>query len=151
MHPSEGACTVGFENVINRYDKTKIQVVSGDLSAGFWSLDGFTLVRSSSCCGGSSATPERIALQGALTKLVVKDLGQSHSTASIIGAGVGALAGLRFYGLVGAIGGAFAGHFLGGSRAEVSAEAELSDGRKFVATMDPSIFKRLAAIANRAD
>lgn len=140
--------TVGVENVFYRYDKTKIRVISGDVQEGFWSLDGFQLVKAPSCCGSAIPT-ERIDLSGKIASVQLQDAKQSCPAGSIVGAGMGALAGLRYYGLVGALGGAFAGHFICGGSTEIHVNVEFVDGRKFLAVMSPGMFRRFTGIANR--
>ncbi len=140
---------MGVENLLYRYDKTKFRVISGDVQYGYWSLDGYSLVRAPECCGSRNSTENPINLERNILSVQVSEVGQANTTGSILGAGVGAMAGLRYYGFVGAIGGAFAGHFLGGGSPEIRVEVELTDGRKFVASMSPALYKRFSAIANR--
>lgn len=133
------------ENLLCKYDKNKIRIISGDIENGLWTLDGFSLVPAK-----GSAINKRIDLEQRISNIQLRDAKPTNSTGSILGAGVGALAGLRYYGVVGAIGGAFAGHFIGGGQTEVCVDIELTDGRKFAASMSPTMCKRLSAIANRA-
>lgn len=138
---------MGFENLLYR-DKNKIRVVSGDIPEGHWSLDGFSLVQAASCCGSTSSA-QKVGLAGNLKSVSVKECRESNSIGAFVGTGAGALVGLRYYGMPGAVGGALLGHLLSGNHAQVCADVALLDGRSFVATMGSGMFTRLVAIANR--
>ncbi|MBY0549675.1 MAG: hypothetical protein K2W95_20525 [Candidatus Obscuribacterales bacterium] len=141
---------MGFENLLYRCDKNKIRIVSGDLQEGYWSLEGFCLVAAASCCGSPSPAA-KVELAGNLSRVNVKECRESNSIGAFVGTGAGAIVGLRYYGLPGAVGGALLGHLLSGNHAQVCADVVLLDGRSFVATMSSGIFTRLSAIANRVD
>lgn len=141
---------MGFENLLYRCDKNKIRVVSGDIREGFWNLDGFSLVQAPSCCGSESPA-NKVELAGNLKSVNVKECRESNSIGALVGAGAGAIVGLRYYGMPGAVGGALLGNLLSGNHAQVCADVSLTDGRSFVATMSSGVFARLSAIANRAD
>lgn len=81
----------------------------------------------------------------------MKECRESNSIGAFVGTGAGAIVGLRYYGVPGAVGGALLGHLLSGNHAQVCAAVELTDGRCFVATMSSGVFTRLSAIANRTD
>lgn len=139
------------DNLVLQFDKRKIQIISGDLKSGLWQLDEFALVKADTCGKFRSDTSagERVELEGQVKSVEIEKVGQAGGTASALGAGAGAMAGLRFYGLPGAIGGALVGHFLAGGATVVRATVVMNDGRKFLAAMSPVQLKRLTAIANR--
>lgn len=141
---------MAVENLLYRYDKSKIKVTSGDLTEGYWTLNGFELVKAPRCCG-SNFPEQKVSLVANVAKVSVQECRESNSIGAFVGTGAGALMGLRYFGMQGAIGGALLGNVLSGNHAEVCAEIELGDGRKFVASMNSAMFKRVSAIANRDD
>ncbi len=92
-----------------------------------------------------SMTGESIDLSTSLKKMALKDLVKKDQYEPLVGAGVGALLGLRF-GLIGAAGGAFLGHFLMKGHPEVSVNCELNDGRTFIAVMTSSTHEKMQAV-----
>jgi hypothetical protein len=145
---------MGAEDLLYRMDPKKIRVSSGDITHGYWELHSMKLERSSElfkCSTAASCPSEEINLAGQITSLELKNIEDANPAANMVGIGVGALAGLRFFGPIGAIGGAVAGQLLVGNRHEVTVEVLLNDGRKFQATMDKSIYQRLKAIHERVN
>lgn len=146
---------MGAEDLLYRMDPKKIRVNTGDISLGYWELHSMKLERSSDLSemfkpGESKTAKEEINLEGVISKLELKTIEDANPAANMVGIGVGALAGLRFFGPIGAIGGAVAGQMLVGNRHEVSVDVQLNDGRNFQATMDKAIYQRLKAIHERA-
>lgn len=143
---------MGAEDILYRLDPKKIRVISGDITSGYWELHSMKLERSGELFkSGSGEALEEIKLDGQITSLELKNIEDANPTANMLGIGVGALAGLRFFGPIGAIGGAVAGQMLIGNRHEVSVDVHLNDGRKFHASMDKSVFQRLKAIHERVN
>lgn len=143
---------MGAEDILYRLDPKKIKVISGDIPAGYWELHSCTLVKSSDLFKTSDVieAKQEINLDQAIAKLDVKNIEDANPTANLVGVGVGALAGLRFFGPIGAIGGAVAGQMLVGNRHEVTVNVQLTDGRQFVASMDKAVYQRLIAVHARS-
>ena len=143
---------MGAEDLLYRMDPKKIRVTTGDITPGYWELHSMKLERSGELFKSGSSSPlEELDLNGAIEKMDVKTIEDANPGANMVGIGVGALAGLRFFGPIGAIGGAVAGQMLVGNRHDVTVDVQLSDGRKFQATMDKSIYQRLKTIHERAN
>ncbi|MGH9553892.1 MAG: hypothetical protein ACRD3W_31230 [Terriglobales bacterium] len=118
-------------------NQNRVKVIAGDVSGGFWDLDGSTLKRA------NSAVTEEMDLSNNVKKLELKDTLKKDDFEPLVGAGVGALLGLRFFGLIGAAVGGAAGHLLTQHKPEISVNVELGDGRKFLAVMTPAMFQNL--------
>lgn len=142
---------MGAEDVLYRLDPRKIHVVSGDIDPGYWELQSYKLVKSPELFNTKDpkGASVEINLHNAIAKLDLQKIEDANPTANLVGIGVGALAGLRFFGLLGAVGGAVAGQMLAGNRHELTVEVLLQDGRHFIAQMDKNIYQRLKLIANR--
>lgn len=141
------------EDVLYRLDPRKIRVLSGDIPLGYWELHGCVMERSSEIFKNSesAAAAASVNLDQAISKLDLKNVEDANPAANLVGIGVGAFAGLRFFGPIGAIGGAVLGQTLVGNRHEVNVDVHLSDGKQFCAVMDKSVYQRLKAIANRSE
>jgi len=126
-----------------RCDQSKVKIIAGDLTDGYYDLQGSQLRLTPS---GSVTVSESIELDGKLRSLELKDSLHKDNIEALMGAGVGALLGLRF-GLVGAVVGGVGGHFLTKGFEQISVKGELSDGRKFIAVMHPDMYKRLRTYA----
>jgi len=136
---------VNLDALLNLGDQTKIRVVAGDLPEGNWYLDGSRLKRSQVT---GVTVSETIDLAQNIKLLDLRNYLAKDSTEPLMGAGIGALLGLRFFGLLGAAGGAIAGHFLTQKGPEVSISCELKDGRKFLAVVHPKMYDRLRSIGS---
>jgi len=138
------------EDILYRMDPRKIHIISGDIAPGYWELHGSTLSASPQLLKPAQSNKQQaIKLDRNIAKLDLKEIADSNPTANLVGIGVGALAGLRLFGPLGAIGGAVAGQIVMGNRHELTAEVLLQDGRQFTAQMDKNIFNRLKLIAER--
>lgn len=143
---------MGAEDFLYKLDPTKIRVISGDIPLGFWGLHGCTLSQSPALfdLGSNENSNSSIILDGEIAALGVENIADANPTGNLIGVGVGALAGLRFFGPIGAIGGAVAGQFLLGNRHEITLSVTLKDGRHFVAIMEKSVYQRFKLIGVRS-
>lgn len=130
---------MNLDGFLKGFDQTKIKVIAGDIPQGMWELDGTNLRQAGSLSGDS------IDLSTSVKKMTLKDLVKKDQFEPLIGAGVGALMGLRF-GLIGAAGGAFLGHMLLKGNPEVSINCELNDGRTFIAVMSAEMHERLQMV-----
>ncbi|HEY9785586.1 MAG TPA: hypothetical protein V6D17_09315 [Candidatus Obscuribacterales bacterium] len=141
-----------IEDLLYKLDSSKVRVIAGDLPEGYWDLNGSVLLQAPFFAfpGETITAQQSVELSGKIAKIDLKGVGDSNPVGAIIGTGIGAVTGFRFFGPLGAFAGAIAGHFISGNRKEVDVTCELSDGRKFVATMDPAIFQRLKEIAKPA-
>lgn len=146
------------QDILYRFDARKIKIISGDIPAGYWELHSCILERCECPVGGSSAGADsssetskdrKVDLDGIITRMSVKNVEDANPAANMLGVGVGALAGLRFFGPLGAIGGAVAGQMLVGNRHDVTVEVKLKNGTQFTATMDKNVYQRLQVVANR--
>lgn len=141
---------MGAEDILYRLDPTKVRAVSGDIGEGFWDLRGCSLVRSPELFGQEAETkPEQIDLDGNIQNLDIKNIKEANPTGNWVGIGVGALAGMRFFGPLGAIGGAVLGSALVGNRQEITVTVRLKSGRVFVLSMDKDVYARLKLIGER--
>ncbi len=142
---------MGAEDILYRLDPRKIRVESGDISAGYWELHSCVMQKSPELFKETAASDAcaELNLDQMIEKLEVKNVKDANPTGNMLGVGVGALAGLRYFGPVGAIGGAVAGHLLVGNRHEMHVDVLLRDGRRFTAYMDKDVFKRMQTIAAR--
>jgi hypothetical protein len=131
---------MSWESLIYNHDESKIKVVAGDLAPGFWEISGSTL---RCVVFEPNLKHDSVNLATSLKRLDVKDMMSQDMSEPLVGAGIGALLGLRFFGLVGAADGAAAGYFFTNPKNQVSATVELKDGRKFIAVMTPQQFQRL--------
>jgi hypothetical protein len=145
---------MGAEDILYRLDPTKVRIVSGDIAEGYWDLRGCSLVRSPEllrvAAEGEVPEPEQVDLDGQIQNLDIKNIKDANPTGNLIGIGVGALAGLRFFGPLGAIGGALVGSALVGNRHEITVTVRLKNGRLFVASMDKDVYARLKLIGERS-
>ena len=142
---------MGVEECFYRLDPRKIHVISGDVPAGYWDLHACVLERSGDMLKDANAADvNRLDLDDQIETVELQDINNTSSTSNLIGLGVGALAGLRFFGPLGAIGGALAAQALVGNRHDVTVSVKLKDGRHFVASMDKNLHRRLQAIKSRA-
>src|SRR5262249_53610926 len=108
-----------------------------------WELKGSRLVQSPVA---PNVVGESIVVSGNIRRLDMKDLVNKDNFEPFVGAGIGALLGLRLFGVLGAGAGAMAGHMLTKDGPEVSVRCELSDGRKFIAVMAPELYQKLVAL-----
>lgn len=145
---------MGAEDILYRLDPTKVRIVSGDIAEGYWDLRGCSLVRSPElfriAVEGEAPAPEQVDLDGQIQNLDIKNIKDANPTGNLIGIGVGALAGLRFFGPLGAIGGALVGSAVVGNRHEITVTVRLKNGRLFVASMDKDVYARLKLIGERS-
>lgn len=130
-----------IDSLLKGLETTKIKLISGDLPLGLWELEG-TIFKQ-----GATENSERIDLSTELKRVELKNQINKDPYEPFVGAGVGALVGLRLFGLIGAAGGAVAGHFLLSGRPEVSATIELKDGRTCIAVMSPAMLETLKSIS----
>jgi hypothetical protein len=138
------------EQLFYCWDQRKISVESGDIPHGYWELRGCVLEQSPKIFDCHCAEKvEKINLDNAIAKIELKSIKDPNQAANVLGVGAGAVLGLRFFGLLGAIGGALAGQALCGNRTEIAATVHLTDGRSFEATMEKNLYERLKAIAAR--
>lgn len=144
---------MSVEDILKSMDKSRVRVLSGDLTAGYWSLRGTALVQSQElwCCKTSSVAeePAPVDLDGKITNLELMSVKDTNKMGGVAGVGLGAVAGYRFFGAMGLVGGAIAGHLLMGNRTEVRVTCTLADGRSFIAVMEPPVHERFTVIANR--
>ncbi len=120
-------------------DQSKLKVITGDISEGFWELDGTRLKKVPRT---SAEATEVISLEKNVKIANQKDSLNKDPFEALMGGAVGALLGLRF-GPVGLIGGACAGMFLMRHTPEISVNLELNDGRRFMAVMSPAMLEKL--------
>jgi hypothetical protein len=141
---------MGAEEMFYSLDPRKICVLAGDIPAGYWELHGCIMERSPSLFKETETGPaNKLDLDQAIARVEMKAIKDGNPAASLVSVGVGALAGLRFFGPLGAVGGALVGQALAGNRHEVTVDVHLSDGRHFEAFMDKQIYQRLQTIAGR--
>lgn len=133
---------MGIDTLFYDLDETKIKVIAGDLSEGYWELRDSVMRRMVS----NSTESESIDLNAALESAEFKNLLSKDSAEPLMGAGVGALLGLRF-GIIGAGIGAVAGHLLMTGPQRASVQCKLSDGRNFIAVMSPKIYDQIKIFA----
>lgn len=129
-----------IDEFLNKTDLTRIRVIAGDIAEGTWQLQGMMLTMPG---GLGTQVIEPIDLKKTVKTIELKDQIQRDSIEPLVGAGVGALIGLRMFGPIGAAAGGVAGHFLTKPRTEVSVKFELIDGRKFIAAMHPQTYHTL--------
>jgi hypothetical protein len=132
---------VSIESFLYNRDESKFKVIAGDISEGFWEIEGSSLRKVP--MAGTEAR-ELVNLEKNLKKVDVKDALQKDPFEPLVGAALGALLGLRF-GPLGIAGGAATGLFLLRHGPEISVNCELNDGRKFIAVMSPPMHERLRA------
>ncbi len=141
---------MGAESILYKMDPRKIQVTQGDIQAGFWELSGCSLVRSPELFANPAKNEnDCLQLDHNIAKLELKNIENANQTANMVGIGLGALAGLRFFGPIGAIGGAVAGQVIMGNRHELTVEILLQDGRHFTASMDKAVYERFRVISQK--
>ncbi|MBX9573647.1 MAG: hypothetical protein K2X77_32395 [Candidatus Obscuribacterales bacterium] len=141
---------MGPEDILYRLDPTKVRVVSGDIAEGYWELRACSLVRSPELFAPESETREQIDLDGQIQNLDIKNIKDANPAGNWVGIGVGALTGLRFFGPLGAIGGAVLGNALVGNRHEITVTVRLKSGKMFVLSMDKDVYSRLKLIGERS-
>jgi hypothetical protein len=117
---------------------TKVKVLAGDLMEGCWELSGPALKRSSDR-GTTFAEPVNLANN--ISNLELKDQINKDSLEPVVTAGIGALLGLRFFGLIGAAGGATLGFLFSNNHPQISISCKLKDGRQFLAVMSPQAYQ----------
>ncbi len=132
---------MSIESFLYNRDETKLKIIAGDISEGFWELSG-TALRKVPMAGTDAR--ELVNLEKNLKKVDVKDHLQKDPFEPLMGAAVGALLGMRF-GPMGVAGGAATGLFLLRHGPEISVNCELGDGRKFMAVMSPPMLEKLKA------
>ena len=138
------------EDILYRFDPRKIRVMSGDIAEGYWELRGCVMNRAADLFKEISSDPASLLdLDQQIASIEIQTVEEANKACNLAGVGIGALAGFRILGPLGAIAGAVIGQSLMGNCAELKVEVELKDGRKFVAQMDKNIHKRLKAIAAR--
>jgi hypothetical protein len=117
---------------------TKVNIIAGDLLEGNWELSGGTLKRPP---GQSTTITEPVNLANNISKLDLKDQINKDSLEPVVTAGIGALLGLRFFGFIGAAGGAALGLLFSNNHPQVSITCKLKDGRQFLAVMSPQAYQ----------
>jgi hypothetical protein len=132
---------VSFDSFLYNRDETKLKIIAGDVSEGFWELSGSNLRKMPTA---GVETREVVSLEKNLKKVDLKDEVKKDPFEPLVGAAIGGLLGLRF-GPLGAVGGAATGLFLLRHGPEVSVNCELADGRKFIAVMSPPMLERVKA------
>ena len=132
---------MSIESFLYNRDETKLKIIAGDISEGFWELNGAAL-RKVPMAG--TDVRELVNLEKNLKKVDVKDQLKKDPFEPLMGGLVGALIGARF-GPVGLASGAATGVFLLRHGPEVSVNCELADGRRFMAVMSPPMLERLKA------
>ena len=132
---------MSIESILYNRDESKLKIIAGDISEGFWELEGSSLRKVP--MAGIEAR-ELVNLEKNLKKVDIKDTLQKDPFEPMLGAALGALLGLRF-GPLGVAGGAATGLFLLRHGPEMSVNCELNDGRKFIAVMSPPMLERLKA------
>lgn len=138
-------------DVLYRLDPRKIRVISGDVEGGYWELQSLSMVRSLKLFKEADKDSSNVvSLDNAIEKLEIVNIENAHPAANIAGVAVGAWAGLRVFGPLGAIIGAVGAQALVGNRQEMTVEVQLVDGRKFVASMDTKLYKRFQALKARS-
>lgn len=145
---------MGAEEFLYRLDPRKLEIVSGDLKCGFWDLRGCTLHRSPELFNSKDTNQnldpqDEVNLDRSIASLNIRSIKDANAAGNMVGIGVGALAGLRFFGPLGAVAGAIAGQAVVGNRHEVVLEILLQDGRHFVAKMDKAVYERIKVIVGR--
>jgi len=147
-----------FEEISRKLDNTKVRVIEGDLPLGDWLFNGQAIVFVKEVVNGDSISengeegprePEKIWVQlqdkvrvhprKADESGLLMEFGQQMSPL------YGTFLGAQVLGMFGAFAGFAAGTLVG--RNEASFACELDDGRKFVATADYKIFRRIMQIA----
>ena len=137
---------MGIDSILHSYDNSKIKVIAGDIAEGYWELSGSSM-RHYAESGRTAA--ERVDLADAIKSIDLKDQLNKDANTPLLGAGVGALLGLRF-GIPGALAGGFVGHMLAQNKPQVSIRCELTDGRKFIAVMSPEMYKQFKSLQSTA-
>ncbi len=132
---------MNIESILYNRDESKLKIIAGDISEGFWELEGSSLRKVP--MAGTEAR-ELVNLEKNLKKVDIKDTLQKDPFEPMLGAALGALLGLRF-GPLGVAGGAATGLFLLRHGPEISVNGELNDGRKFIAVMSHPMHERLKA------
>ncbi len=122
---------------------TKVNIIAGDILTGSWELSGSQLKRPPS--GGTTAEP--VNLSNNISKLDLKDQINKDALEPVVTAGVGAMLGLRFFGLIGAAGGAALGLLFSNNHPQISVICKLKDGRQFIAVMSPQAYQLLRQYA----
>jgi hypothetical protein len=130
-----------IDTFLKGLEQNKIKFISGDLPLGLWELEG-TILKPEAI-----QTAEKIDISSELEHIELKGELKKDPIEGLIGAGVGALVGARFLGLIGAAGGAIAGHFVMQGRSEVSVTIELKDGRKCIAVMGPAMLESIKSMS----
>lgn len=141
---------MGAEDILYRLDPTKVRIISGDIAEGYWELRACSLVRSPELFSPATDDLEQVDLDGQIQNLDIKNIKDANPTGNMVGIGIGALAGLRFFGPLGAIGGALIGSAVVGNRHEITVTVRLKSGRLFVASMDKDVYARLKLIGERS-
>ncbi|MBX9670566.1 MAG: hypothetical protein K2X93_23390 [Candidatus Obscuribacterales bacterium] len=130
-----------IDRFLKNFEHTKIKLIAGDLPFGTYDLDGSMLKQV------ATESSESVNLSESVKKINLKNEVTRDQYEPFVGAGVGALIGLRMFGILGAAGGAVAGHFMMSGKNEVSATFELKDGRSFIAVMSPDMLSAIRAIS----
>lgn len=129
-----------IDNILKVFDQTKIKLIAGDLPLGTWAVDGTTLKQE------VTQNSESINLASDVKSFELKGNINKDPYEGLVGAGVGAFLGLRVFGLLGAAGGALAGHYVMNGRSEVSVNIVLNDGRTCIAVMSPSMYETVKGL-----
>ncbi len=132
-----------IDTFLKGLEQTKIKIIAGDLPQGMWEVEGSILQQV------ATQTSERIDLSKEVSKIELKSQIRKDPYEPFVGAGVGALVGLRMFGLLGAAGGAIAGHYFMAGRPEVSVNIDFKDGRACMAVMSPSMFETVKFLTNK--
>jgi len=146
-----GETDVGIEEIVYKLDPTKLKISSGDFAEGFWELKGSILMQLPSFPATKNTVLDSVDLTDKIESLRTEGTTHPNPIGSLMSAGAGALTGLRFFGIPGAIGGAAAGHILSGNKQELNVHCKLKDGRSFIAMMDPKMLERLHQLGPKHD
>ncbi len=130
-----------IDTFLKNFEQTKIKLIAGDLPFGTYEVEGTILKQA------ATQNSESINLTDSVKRIDLKHEVNKDQYEPFLGAGVGALIGLRVFGVLGAAGGAIAGHFLMSGKPEVSATFELKDGRTFIAVMSPNMLDTVKSIS----
>lgn len=129
-----------FDKRLNKVDARNVEVFGGDIPAGIWQYKEGEI--------SQGRTGEPIRLSREVAKLTVRKKGRRNSLDTVVGLPVSSLAGVmiggRLFGQVGAMAGLVASNYLGFWQNTVCVDVEMKDGRKFIASMDESVYTELS-------
>ncbi len=129
-----------FDKRLNKVDARNVEVFGGDVPAGTWQYKEGEI--------SQGRTGEPIRLSREVAKMTVRKKGRRNSLDTVVGLPVSSLAGVmiggRLFGQVGAMAGLVASNYLGFWQNTVCVDVELKDGRKFIATMDETVYNELS-------